>query len=113
MAKKSRFVVPFPAGGLDRSGAYNQSKPQTTPLALNVWNLDPSTDRYRGGVRPVLKSLGSVGGAPYNWCKATYLDGSTVPQSGIAVTYASGTRISLTGADWGTPPRITTATNST
>jgi len=106
MAEKKRFTIGFPAGGLDRSGAYHQSKPQTTPLALNVWNMDPSTDRYRGGVRPVLKSLGSVGGAPYNWCKATYLDGSTVAQSGIAVTYASGTRISLTGADWGTPPAI-------
>lgn len=104
--KKRRFVIPFPLGGLDRSTAYNKSDPQTTPLALNVWGLDPSTDRYRGGVRPVLKSLGSVGGAPYNWCKATYLDGSTVSQSGIAVTYSGGTRISLTATDWGTPPAI-------
>lgn len=112
MAKKSRFVVPFPAGGLDRSGAYNQSKPQTTPLALNVWNLDPSTDRYRGGVRPVLKSIGTLGGAPYNWCKATYLDGSTVSQSGIAVAYAGGCRVSLTGADWGTPPEISTTVST-
>lgn len=106
MAKKSRFVIPFPQLGQDRSTPYDQQKPGTTPLCLNVLGLDPSTDRYRGGVRPVFKSLGSVGGAPYNWCKVSYLDGSTVTQTGIAVTYASGTRISLTGADWGTPPAI-------
>lgn len=106
MAEKKRFTIGFPAGGLDRSTPYDQQKPGTTPLCLNVFGLDPSTDRYRGGVRPVFKSLGSVGGAPYNWCKVSYIDGSAVTQTGIAVTYASGTRISLTGADWGTPPAI-------
>jgi len=80
---------------------------------LNTWGLDPSTDRYRGGVRPVLKSIGSLGGAPYHWCKASYLDGSSVTQTGIAVVYGGGCRISLTGADWGTPPEIakTVSTN--
>ena len=106
-ARKSRFTIPFPSGGLDRSGPYDQQKPGTTPLALNVVALDPSTDRYRGGVRPVFKSIGSVGGEPFHWCPATYLDGSSVTQSGIAVVYDGGCRISLTGADWGTPPKIT------
>lgn len=117
MAKKSRFSLPFPYGGVDYSRAFNRQdssdKAPTTPQALNVWAMDPSTDRYRGGVRPVLKSIGNVGGESYNWCKATYLDGSTVPQQGIAVAWTGGTRISLTGADWGTPPAITTSTNST
>ncbi len=109
---KSRFVVPIPLGGLDRSGPFDQQKPGTTPLSLNVVALDPSTDRYRGGVRPVFKSIGSVGGEPYHWCSATYLDGSSVTQSGIAVAYDGGCRISLTGADWGTPPKITQTVSS-
>lgn len=106
---KSRFVVPFPRLGNDRSGPFDQQKPGTCPKSLNVWTLDPSTDSYRGGVRPVLKSIGSLGGAPYHWCKASYLDGSSITQTGIAVVYPSGCRISLTGADWGTPPEITGA----
>jgi hypothetical protein len=104
---KSRFVVPFPRLGNDRSGPFDQQKPGTTPKSLNVWTLDPSTDSYRGGVRPVLKSIGSVGGAGFHWCRATYLDGSSITQSGIAVAHGGGCSISLTGADWGTPPDLT------
>lgn len=106
MARKSRFVIPFCHGGLDRSTPFDQQKPGTTPLCKNIFGLDPSTDRYRGGMRPVFKSVGTVGGQPYNWCEVVYKDGSDVTQTGIAVTYASGTRISLTGNDWGTPPAI-------
>jgi hypothetical protein len=109
MARKTRFSIPYPRLGVDRSGAFNNQPNETTPQSLNCWVMDPGTDRYRGGMRPVLKSIGSVGGAPYAWCRATYLDGSSITQTGIAVTYASGTRISLTGADWGTPPAIAIA----
>lgn len=113
MARKTPLSLPFPHLGVNYSGAFNGQPAGTTPKSNNVWLLDPSTDRYRGGVRPVLKNIGAVGGVPYNWCRATYLDGSGIAQTGIAVAWGSGTRISLTGGDWGTPPAITTATNNT
>ncbi len=112
MASKKRFVIDFPHLGVNYNGAYNKQGNYTSPMAKNVWTLDPATDRYRGGVRPVLKSIGTLGGAPYGWCKATYLDGSTVSQSGIAVAYPGGCRVSLTGADWGTPPEIATTVST-
>lgn len=112
-SRKRQIVLPYPYRGLSNASAFNATEPGFTPKSLNTWILDPSSDRYRGGVRPVLKAIGAVGGAAYNWCKATYLDGSTVPQQGIAVAWTGGTRISLTGADFGTPPAITTNTNGT
>lgn len=113
MPKARSMSIQFPLGGLDRTLAFQSQPPATTPACLNVWPIDVETGRGRGGVRPGLSTIGSVGGAPYAWCPAPYLDGSGVPREGIAVTYASGTRISLSGADWGSPPSITTSPGTT
>lgn len=88
------ITIEFPLGGLERSTAYQWQKPYTTALCLNVFPVDPATNRLRGGVRPVLKQLSS-GGAPYHWTKVSYLD--TTVKEGILICNANGTYSTLDG----------------
>lgn len=106
MARKARFSIPFPHRGVFYGGPFNGIPEGFTPKSQNVWAMDPATDRYRGGVRPVLKAISAVGGIPYNWCRVSYVNASGQTRTGIAVTWGSGTRVSLTGTDWGTAPSI-------
>lgn len=98
----TELVIPFPINGLDRSGAYDAQPPLTTPLALNVWCLDPATNRHRGGNRPVLVSL-STTSAPYHWAPVAYVDTSATPDTvreAIMVCNANGVYSTLDGATW-------------
>lgn len=53
-AKHARKVLRFPTGGLDRSQAYRQQPPFTTPDCLNVRPSSTLEGRERGGSRPGL-----------------------------------------------------------
>lgn len=89
------ITVEFPLGGLVRDTAYQWQKPFTTPLCLNVFPVDPATNRARGGVRPVLKQLSTASVAPYHWCPVSYLD--TTVKEGILICHALGTYSTLDG----------------
>lgn len=89
--------IEFPVGGLDKTLGYQHQRPFTTPLAMNVFVIDPPTGRSRGGVRPVLKSLATIG-APYGWSPVSYLDSGS--KNGILVVNANGTHRSLDGVTW-------------
>ncbi len=102
--QSGEFVVPFPLGGVDRNYAFDQqpgvaggSSYTTTSGAKNVWPLDPSTGRHRGGVRPVLYGLATLTStaAPYHWCPVSYIDSGT--KEGILVCCAQGTYSTLDG----------------
>ena len=67
------FSLRFPLGGLDRRYAFQDQAPYTTPDCMNVWPLDVTSGRERGGVRPGLTSLTTVA-APYGWTTGNYLD---------------------------------------
>ena len=43
--------IPFPAGGLDESGAIHRQSPPTTPKCQNVRSWEPKGGRNRGGQR--------------------------------------------------------------
>lgn len=47
-------MIRFPLGGIDMSRGFNQQKPGTSPLAVNVRGFDAGTNRLRGGSRPGL-----------------------------------------------------------
>ena len=51
MASESHLGLSFPLGGIDRSSEYQLQKPGTTPVAVNVRGVEPSTNRERGGTR--------------------------------------------------------------
>jgi len=66
MPKKAEILLPWPRLGLDRSLAYKQQAPLTTPDCLNVRVHDVQEDRARGGSRPgsekaFQQRLGTVG----------------------------------------------------
>jgi hypothetical protein len=92
------FSITFPLGGLDRQFAIQSQPPFTTAACLNVYPIDTSTGRARGGVRPVLKQLVSTGFAPYHWSKISYLD--TTIKEGVLLCNAGGTYSSLDGVTW-------------
>jgi len=54
MAKKRELHVPFPLAGLNRSGAYRQQPPYSSPDMLNVRGAAALERRERGGSRPGL-----------------------------------------------------------
>lgn len=89
--------IEFPLGGVDKTLGYQHQRPFTTPLALNIFPIDPPSGRQRGGVRPVLKSLATIG-APYGWSPVSYLDSGS--KNGILVVNANGTHRSLDGVTW-------------
>lgn len=97
----------FPAGGVAKRHGYEYQPQHTTPSALNVWPMQASTGRYRGGVRPGLATLGSIGAAPYGWCRASYYRSGS--RSGVAVAHAAGVSVSTNGTSWSTEPGITRA----
>jgi hypothetical protein len=92
--------VPFPVQGVDRQFSFANQPFLTTPKMLNCAPFDPPTGRHRGGVRPVLVQLVSLGNAPYHWCKASYLDANGVSRDGIAVAHAGGVNTTITGSDF-------------
>ncbi len=47
-------VMAFPLSGVDAEQPFDLQPPGTTPTALNVCSVDPSTNRARGGSRPGL-----------------------------------------------------------
>jgi hypothetical protein len=103
VARSREILIPFPTGGLDRSGPYDEqptSPRPTTPGVLNCWPLEPASDRWRGGVRPVLQALSTstISGAPYAWSRVDYLDSGA--KRGILVTTATGTYSTLNGTAW-------------
>jgi hypothetical protein len=113
------LTIDFPIGGIDRTGAFHEQlsdeKVRTTPAAKNIFAVDPSSGRLRGGVRPVCKQIGSLA-APYHWCSASYIDSGGTLREGIAVCHSGGTNTSIDGSDWtaGTEnPEITTDPGTT
>lgn len=99
MPEAREISIQFPLGGLDRTLAFQSQPPYTTPLCLNIWPTDVITGRGRGGVRPGLSSVGSVGGDPLGSCRVDYLD-TSVLKEGLAVCTSTGTGISLNGSSW-------------
>lgn len=87
----------FPLGGLDRRYAFQDQAPYTTPDCMNVWPLDVTTGRERGGVRPGLTSLTTVA-APYGWTTGNYLDSGS--KEALFVTTSGGTYSTLNGSSW-------------
>lgn len=51
--KKPMRII-FPLGGIDLSRGFQQQKPGTTPVGINVRGFDAATNRMRGGTRPGL-----------------------------------------------------------
>ena len=102
MAKQRSLSLRFPVGGVVRRLAFESQAPFTTPDALNVWPTQWDTGRERGGSRPGLTSVGSVGGAPYNWCNATWGVTGGGTRREIAVTHANGTSVSNGANSWAT-----------
>lgn len=98
--------IEFPLGGLDRSTAYQWQKPYTSPLALNVFPVDPATNRQRGGVRPVLKELSPTTYAPHFWAPVSYIDSGL--KEGFLLCNSYGVVRSLNGTTYSdvitTPP---------
>ena len=96
--------IPFPLGGVHRGFGHADQPEHTTPDAMNVWPSQPTSGRRRGGTRPDLRSVGSVGGAPYHWCdiawKATGTTQANYVNRQTAVVHASGVSSSATGASW-------------
>jgi hypothetical protein len=112
MAERTKALT-FPSGGLSRKFAYQSQAPFTTPSCQNVWLVDPTTGRERGGQRPPLgTSIGTIG-APYNYCEASYLSGGTL-RRGIAVTTENGTYIIYyASGSWTLTEMITIAPGTT
>lgn len=100
MPKTRPISLRFPVGGVARRHGYEYQPQHTTPDAKNVWPGERSTGRTRGGVRPGLKTLGAVGGAPYGWCRANWYNSGTY--SGVAIVHAEGTSTSTDGVTWTT-----------
>ncbi len=100
MAKHRPFTLRFPTGGLDRRFAFQDQDPYTTPDCLNVWPLDVTTGRQRGGVRPGTTQVGTVGGAPYHWTTGVYV--SSGAKEALFVCSAVGTKSTLDGSTWTT-----------
>jgi hypothetical protein len=99
VARLRPFRLKFPLGGLNRRTSLADMPQDSTPLCMNVWPIDPSTGRERGGVRPPMSTLASRGQAPYAWCPVRYLATGTV-RTGIAATFADGTYTTLDGVTW-------------
>jgi hypothetical protein len=87
--KVNSFKIEFPLAGLDRQFAIQNQPPYSCAACLNVYPIDTSSGRARGGVRPVLKQLASTGFAPYHWRPISYLD--TTVKEGILLCNAGGT----------------------
>ena len=98
MPKHWPFTLRFPLGGLDRRYAFQDQAPYTTPDCLNVWPLDVTTGRERGGVRPGVTSIASRGNDPYAWTAGSYVDSGS--KEALFVTFADGTYSTLDGATW-------------
>lgn len=94
MTRTRSLSLKFPIGGVVKRGGYTDQAPYTTPEALNMWPTDWETGRERGGSRPGLTAGGSVGGAPYNWCTATWSPASGGVRREVAVTASGGTYVS-------------------
>ncbi len=88
----------FPLGGLDRRYAFQDQAPYTTPDCLNVWPLDVTTGRERGGVRPGITSAGNRGVAPYAWTTGVYVDSGA--KEALFVTWVDGTYSTLDLTTW-------------
>jgi hypothetical protein len=92
--------IKFPLAGINRAQSFTDQLQWTTPDALNVWPIDPGTNRARGGARPPVKSVGTVSNAPYHWCPASFIDAGGTTREGIAICSAGGTKTSIDAADW-------------
>lgn len=100
MAKTRPLTIQFPSGGVSKRFGYHKQAPYTTPSALNVWPTQWDTGRERGGVRPGLTSYGGqIGGVPYNWCGATWVNGGTT-YTGVAVVHSGGVSVKTAGTSW-------------
>lgn len=102
--------IPFPINGLYRVQSIDELNPFNgyTLDCKNVWPIDATTGRFRGGVRPALNSNGSMSGGTtiHSHCRGTYYDSGL--KLGIFTVSNSGTYETrdITG---GATQRITTA----
>ncbi len=93
--------IRFPLAGLNRRLAFQEQPPWSTPAALNVWPIDPSTGRERGGARPPVKATGGdLANAPYHWCNVSFVDAGGTTRNGIAICHAGGTNTSIDAIDF-------------
>ena len=99
------IVVPFPRGGVVRSLAHGEHPPRTAFAANNIWPAQPSTGQLRGGTRPDLVSMGSVGGTPHHWTDFQYKStggshSAYVHRVTAVVSSTAGTKITEDGTTW-------------
>lgn len=81
--KQSFEVFEFPTKGMDLSHPYGDQPPGTTPVAVNVMAYEPTTDRARGGSRPMLtKILSALNGTNPMQEVCMVLDASISPIPG-------------------------------
>lgn len=106
-ALKPKTVV-FPIGGFDKRYGFQAQPPFTSAYCNNIWPIDPSTGRERGGSRPPLETITASQGAPYFWAPASFLE--TTAKEGILMVTANGLRTSVNAATW--INRITTNPNT-
>lgn len=100
-------VFEFPLGGVSKRFGFENQTPQTTPSALNVWPIEWSTGRARGGVRPGITSTGGAySGTPLNWSDASWNGGY-----GVCLTTSAGTYTTTNGSTW--TSRISAPSSST
>lgn len=94
---------------MDRRYAFQDQAPYTTPDCLNVWPIDVTTGRERGGVRPgvTLDAVRSV--APYFWTTGVYVDSGAAIEA-LFVTFATGTFETTDLVNW--TNRINTSTGT-
>lgn len=110
MPKTRTITLEFPRAGVVRSHAVQKPPVYSTIRAVNVWDSTWPSGRQRGGTRPGLTSVGSIG-APYSWIEANWL-ASGVLRRGVAVTNSGGTSVSTDGSSWNASAGITTAPGS-
>jgi hypothetical protein len=100
MAKHRPFTLRFPTGGLDRRFAFQDQDPYTTPDCMNVWPLDVTSGRQRGGVRPGTTYVGTASNDPYHWVTGVYV--SSGAKEALFVCTEGGTKSTLDGVTWTT-----------